>query len=75
MSVRYMWYETNLQLTGSIDDTGEFVPAITGCWFVGWVLTYLCLFKVLHHLVFTFSFSFAFSLVSISVNYHVHVIV
>lgn len=44
-SAAYMWYETNLQSTGSIDETGEFVPAITGCWFVGWVLTYLCLFK------------------------------
>ena len=43
---RYMWYETNLRATSSIEDTGEIVPAIIGCWLVGWVLTYVCLFKV-----------------------------
>ena len=43
---RYMWFETNLRSSSSIEETGEIVPAIIGCWLVGWVLTYVCLFKV-----------------------------
>ncbi|XP_063689888.1 sodium- and chloride-dependent GABA transporter 1-like isoform X2 [Bolinopsis microptera] len=44
-SAAHLWYESSLQATPSIDDTGEFIPAIAGCWFIGWVLTYMCLFK------------------------------
>ncbi|KAL5258489.1 hypothetical protein ACHWQZ_G009103 [Mnemiopsis leidyi] len=44
-SAAYMWFETNLRSSSSIEETGEIVPAIIGCWLVGWVLTYVCLFK------------------------------
>jgi len=44
-SAKYFWYEETLEISPSLEENNGLVPGIAGCWVVGWVLTYLCLFK------------------------------
>eukprot|EP00116_Pleurobrachia_bachei_P002988 sb/3463250/ len=44
-STAYYWYKETLQASSRIETAGNFVPGLTICWCIGWVFTYLCLFK------------------------------
>ncbi|XP_051738121.1 solute carrier family 6 member 16b [Ctenopharyngodon idella] len=41
----YFWYRKALDITDSIDETGEFNPIITGCLLAAWVIVCLAMYK------------------------------
>ncbi|XP_073686445.1 solute carrier family 6 member 16b [Garra rufa] len=41
----YFWYRKALDITDSIDETGEFNPIITGCLLAAWVIVCLGMYK------------------------------
>uniref|UniRef100_A0A8C0YEZ7 Transporter n=1 Tax=Cyprinus carpio carpio TaxID=630221 RepID=A0A8C0YEZ7_CYPCA len=41
----YFWYRKALDITDSIDETGEFNPIITGCLLAAWVIVGLAMYK------------------------------
>ncbi|XP_043082056.1 solute carrier family 6 member 16b [Puntigrus tetrazona] len=41
----YFWYRKALDITDSIDETGEFNPVITGCLLAAWVIVCLAMYK------------------------------
>ena len=43
---KHYWYVTALTATPDLSDPSSIVPHIALCWFIGWVVTYACLFKV-----------------------------
>uniref|UniRef100_A0A9J7ZKS9 Transporter n=1 Tax=Cyprinus carpio carpio TaxID=630221 RepID=A0A9J7ZKS9_CYPCA len=41
----YFWYRKALDITDSIDETGEFNPIITGCLLAAWLIVCLAMYK------------------------------
>lgn len=41
----YFWYRKALDITDSIDETGQLNPIITGCLLAAWVIVCLAMYK------------------------------